>query len=632
VTLPRLVDLRVPRPPLPERPFLPTTLAEAADRGWDELDVVLVTGDAYVDAPSFGAAVIGRVLEAAGYRVGILPQPDWRAAEAFRALGRPRLFFGVTAGNMDSLVNHYTAHRRRRHDDAYSPDGAAGLRPDRAATVYAHRCREAFPGVPIVLGGVEASLRRLAHYDFWDDRVRRSVIVDAKADVLVYGQGEKPILEVAARLAAGAVARDLDDVPGTATIRRRWDDLPARWGRDVVFLPSFEAIAADRRTYAEFSRRYHLEHNHENARLLVQPHGDRAVVVFPPMPNPTTEELDRIHALPFRRAPHLRYRGTTIPAWEQIRFSVQILRGCAAGCSFCCITEHQGREVCSRSEASVLEEVREIASMPEFRGTISDLGGATANLWNAGCSSPGSHAVCRRASCLYPVVCKHFAIDHGPLIELYRHARAVPGVKHAFVASGVRFDVAHADARNGQAYLRELVGHHVSGQLKIAPEHVSRRTLAVMKKPGPDAFERFRREFARYSREAGKEQYLVPYFLSSHPGCGLEDAAELHDYLRANGWQPQQVQDFMPTPMTLATDMFYSGLHPATGEPLEVARDLDEKRMQKALVRWADPALRPWYDRAMRRLGRAPGRPAAPRPAAPRPASPRPGGGPGRRR
>jgi uncharacterized radical SAM protein YgiQ len=614
--------------PLPLRPFLPTTREEARDRGWDELDIVLVTGDAYVDHPSFGAAVIGRVLEAAGYRVGILPQPDWHSAEPFRALGRPRLCFGITAGNMDSLVNHFTAHRRRRRDDAYSPGGEAGHRPDRAATVYAHRCREAFPGVPIVLGGVEASLRRLAHYDFWDDRVRRSVLFDAKADLLVYGQGEKPILELCARLARGVAARDIDDVPGVAAIRRTWDHLPARWGREAVVLPSFEAVSGDKRTYAEFSRLYHLEHNPENARLLVQPHGDRAVVVFPPMPNPTTEELDRIHALPFCRAPHPRYAGARIPAWEQIKFSVQILRGCAAGCSFCCITEHQGREVCSRSEASVLREVREVASMPEFRGTVSDLGGPTANLWNAGCGSPRAHAVCRRASCLYPVVCKHFSIDHRPLVALYRKVRALPGVKHAFVASGVRYDVAHADRKHGQEYLRELVAHHVSGHLKVAPEHVSRRTLHLMKKPGPEVFERFRREFERYTREAGKEQYLVPYFVSSHPGCTLEDAAELHDYLRDNGWQPQQVQDFMPTPMTLATDMFYSGFHPATGEPLEVARDLDEKRMQKALVRWADPALRPWYLRALRRLGRTP--PAEKRPSARAPA-PRSRGRPGRR-
>lgn len=588
---------------------MPTTSAEAEARGWEELDVVLVSGDAYVDHPSFGAAVIGRVLEAAGYRVGILPQPDWRSAGPFRALGKPRLFFGITAGNVDSLVNHYTAHRRRRHGDAYSPDGTAGGRPDRAVTVYSHRCREAYPGVPIVLGGVEASLRRLAHYDFWDDRLRRSVIFDAKADLLVYGQGEKPILEVADRLSRGCTASELDDIPGTARIRRSWNDLPAQWGRDAVRLPSFEAVAADPRLYAEFSRLYHLEHNPENARILVQPHGDRAVVVFPPMPNPTTPELDRIHALPFCRAPHPRYEGHRIPAWDQIRFSVQILRGCAAGCSFCCITEHQGREVCSRSEESVLREIREVVAMPEFHGTISDLGGPTANLWNAGCVSKEAHARCRRPSCLYPVTCKHFAIDHGPLVSLYRKARAIPGVKHAFVASGVRYDVAHADERNGQAYLKELIGHHVSGQLKVAPEHVSARTLAVMKKPAPPSFERFRKEFTRYSREAGKEQYLVPYFLSSHPGCGLKDAAELHDYLRANGWQPQQVQDFMPTPMTLATDMFYTGLHPSTGQRVEVARDLDEKRMQKALLRWADPALRPYYERAMRELGRTTPRP-----------------------
>lgn len=592
------------RPPLRERPFLPTTRAEMEARGWDEVDVVLVTGDAYVDHPSFGAAVIGRVLEAAGYRVAVLPQPDWRSAKPFRALGRPRLAFAITAGNMDSMVNRYTAHKRRRSEDAYSPDGHPDLRPDRAATVYAHRCREAFGGVPIVLGGVEASLRRLAHYDWWDDRVRRSIVFDAKADLVIYGQGEKPVLEVMERLARGVPARDIDDVRGVAIPRRRWDDLPAKWGREVLELPSYEAICASKETYAHFSRLYHLEHNADNARILVQPHGDRAVVILPPMANPSTEELDRIYALPFARAPHPRYEGRRIPAWDQIRFSVHVLRGCSAGCTFCCITEHQGRDVCSRSEASVLEEVREITEMPDFRGTISDIGGATANMWQMECSDEEVHRRCRRMSCVYPKVCGNLRVNHQPLVELYRKVRAIPGVKHAFVASGLRYDLAHADEAHGQAYLAELIAHHVSGQLKVAPEHVGRNVVKVMRKPEVEAFERFREEFERYSAQAGKEQYLVPYFISSHPGCTLEDAAELHDYLRANNWRPQQVQDFMPTPMTLATDMFWSGYHPFTMKPLPVARTIEEKRMQKALMRWADPELAADYDRAMERLGR----------------------------
>jgi uncharacterized radical SAM protein YgiQ len=599
-----LIELPNRRVPPGERRFLPTTLEEVEARGWSELDVVIVTGDAYVDHVSFGAAVIGRVLEAAGYRVGILAQPDWRGAESFRALGKPRLFFGITAGNMDSLVNHYTAHKRRRSDDAYSPEARPGLRPDRAAIVYAQRCREAFKDVPVILGGVEASLRRLAHYDYWSDRVRRSILFDAKADLVVYGQGEKPILEVAAKLAEGAEARSIDDVRGVAVVRREWDGLAARWGREVVVLPSFEEVREDREAFARFSRAYHLEHNPDNARILVQPHGDRAVVVLPPMRNPTTAELDRVHALPFVRAPHPRYRGARIPAWEQIRNSLQILRGCSAGCAFCCITEHQGRDVASRSKESVLEEVRELVDSPGFRGTISDLGGATANMWQMECADPEAHAVCRRASCVYPKVCKNLRVDHQPLIELYREVRRTPGVKHAFVGSGVRYDLAHADRRKGQAYLRELIAHHVSGQLKVAPEHVAPAVVKLMRKPGLDEFEQFREEFERYSREAGKEQYLVPYFISSHPGCTLEDAAELHDYLKRNGWKPQQVQDFMPTPMTLATDMYWSGYDPRTMKPLAVDRDVDAKRMQKALMRWADPELAPWYDRAMQRLGR----------------------------
>ena len=594
--------------------FLPMFPEELAERGWKDLDVLLVAGDAYVDHPSFGAAVIGRVLEAQGYRVGIVAQPDWHSARDVARLGRPRLFAGITSGAMDSMVNHYTAHKRRRSDDAYTPGGAAGRRPDRATTVYARLVREAFgPTLPVVIGGVEASLRRLAHYDYWDDRVLPSVLLPAGADLLVYGQGEKPVLEIARRLASGEDVCGLVDVPGTALAVRdlAFAGLEGR-ARGTLELPAYEEIALDRRRFAEFSRLYHLEHNGANARVLVQRHGrgERArwVVVNEPMASPTTEELDRIAELPYLREAHPSYRGAHIAALEQIRWSIQILRGCAAGCAFCCITEHQGRDVASRSEASVLREVAALARQESFRGTITDLGGATANMWRMACTSEEAHAVCRRASCVYPSVCRFFEVDHGPLVDLYEKARRVKGVKHLFVGSGVRYDLAQADARNGDRYLKALVQNHVSGQLKVAPEHVCEPVLKVMKKPGVGSFERLRRDFARYSREAGKEQYLVPYFISSHPGATLEHAVELMEYLQRNRWRPQQVQDFMPTPMTLASDMYWSGYHPMTGEPVPVARDLDEKRMQKALLRWGDPASRPLVERALRRTGRlAPG-------------------------
>jgi uncharacterized radical SAM protein YgiQ len=583
---------------------------ELAARGWTGLDVLLVTGDAYVDHPSFGAAVIGRVLEAARYRVGIVAQPDFRSTADIARLGLPRLFVGITSGAMDSMVNHYTAHKRRRSDDAYTPGGVAGRRPDRAATVYARLARQAFgPNTPIVLGGIEASLRRIAHYDYWDDRVLPSLLIPSGADLLVYGQGERPVLEIARRLASGEDVCGLTDVPGTAVAVADLAllGLESR-SRKVLELPPLEEILLDRRRFAEFSRLYHLEHNADNARILVQRHGRgprlRHVVVNEPMPPPATAELDRISELPYLREAHPSYGGAHIPALEQIRWSVQILRGCAAGCAFCCITEHQGREVSSRSEESVLREIALLARKESFRGTITDVGGATANMWQMTCTDAEAHRACRRASCVYPSVCRHFRIDHGPLLELYAKAKAVPGVEHLFVGSGVRYDLAQADQENGQRYLRALVASHVSGQLKVAPEHVCEPVLKLMKKPGVDSFERFRRDFQRYTREAGKEQYLVPYFISSHPGASLEEAVQLMEYLQANRWKPQQVQDFMPTPMTLASDIYWTGLHPMTGKPVHVSRDLEEKRMQKALLRWGDPANRPLVEEALRRTGR----------------------------
>ncbi len=594
----------------PATGFLPTTRQELAARGWDELDVLLVTGDAYVDHPSFGTAVIGRLLESRGLRVGVVAQPDWRWPADVARMGRPRLFVGISSGAMDSMVNHYTAHKRRRSDDAYTPGGVAGRRPDRATTVYARLAREAFgAATPLVGGGVEASLRRLAHYDYWDDRVLPSIAASSELDLVVYGQGERPILEIARRLASGEDLCGLVDVPGTALVPKdpalaRLDERP----RGVLALPSYEEVRADRRTFALFSRLYHLEHNHDNARVLTQRHGVGAaakqVVVNEPAAPLTTEELDAVYELPFARAAHPGHGGGHIPALEQIRWSIQILRGCSAGCAFCCITEHQGRDVTSRSEASVLRELRALAERPEFRGTVTDLGGATANMWQMTCTSAEAHAVCRRLSCVYPTVCRFWRTDHGPLVDLYRKARRVPGVKHVFVGSGVRYDLAHADAANGQRYLEELVTHHVSGQLKVAPEHAAPGVLHVMKKPGIEEFERFRGEFQRYSQAAGKEQYLVPYFVSSHPGCTLEDAVQLYEYLQRNGWRPQQVQDFMPTPMTLASDMHWSGYHPLTLKPIHVVRDMREKRMQKALLRWADPEQRPLVEEALRRTGR----------------------------
>jgi uncharacterized radical SAM protein YgiQ len=604
---------RTPPPP-PASAFLPLHAADLTARGWKELDILLVSGDAYVDHPSFGAAVIGRVLEAQGFKVGIVAQPDWRSTADVLRLGRPRLFVAIASGAMDSMVNHYTAAKRRRSDDAYTPGGVAGKRPDRATVVYSKLCRQAFgPTLPIVIGGIEASLRRIAQYDYWDDKVLPSILIPSGADLLVYGQGEKPVLEIARRLAMGEDVCGLVDIPGTAVAvaEPAMAQLEAR-PRGVLQLPSFEAVAADKRTFADFSRLYHLEHNEANARVMVQPHGvgkkARLVVVNEPMPPPSTEQLDRIAELPYVREAHPSYGGLHIPALEQIRWSIQILRGCAAGCSFCCITEHQGRDVASRSEASVLRELTALAKKENFKGTITDLGGATANMWQMTCTDEAAHTACRRLSCVYPNVCQFFAVDHGPLIDLYEKARAVKGIKHLFVGSGVRYDLAQADEKNGDRYLKTLVTHHVSGQLKVAPEHVCEPVLKVMKKPGVESFERLRKDFEKYSAEAGKEQYLVPYFISSHPGASLEEAVQLMEYLQKNRWKPQQVQDFMPTPMTLASDMYWSGYSPLTMKPIHVVRDMEEKRMQKALIRWGDPDNAPLIEKALRKTGRlAPG-------------------------
>ncbi len=570
--------------------FLPTTREEVAALGWDGVDVVLVSGDAYVDHPSFAAAILGRVLEAKGWRVAILPQPDWRSAAPWRDLGPPRLFYGVTAGNMDSMINHYTANRKRRNDDAYSPGGRIGLRPDRATAVYAQRCREAFPGVPVVAGGVEASLRRIAHYDWWSDSVRPSILATSKADVLVYGMGERPIAEIARRLDAGEPVAALRDLRGVSYLLGKSEPLPdhpftdaAGDGRRIA-LPSFEQVAADRVLFARMTALHHHETNALNARRVVQRHGDRLVVQNPPSLPMSEAEMDAAYDLPYARLPHPRHEGA-IPAFETIRDSVTILRGCFGGCTFCSITMHQGRIVQNRSERSVLAEVERMASRKGFSGVVSDLGGPTANMYRMRCTRPDVEAKCRRLSCVHPTICPLLGTDHRPTIDLLAKARAIPGVKRVLVASGIRMDL----AERSPEYVGEMARHHVGGHLKVAPEHVSAPVLSAMKKPSTESFERFAALFREASAAAGKEQYLVPYFIAGHPGSTEREMIELAVYLKGAGYRPRQVQDFIPAPMDVATCMWWTGLDPMTMRPVEVRRRLKDRVVQRALMQFFRP-------------------------------------------
>lgn len=607
-------------------PFLPMSRAEMDALGWDSCDIILVTGDAYIDHPSFGMAIMGRLLEAQGFRVGIIAQPDWTAAEPFRVLGKPNLFFGVTAGNMDSMVNRYTADRRLRHNDAYTPNDEGGKRPDRAVIVYSQRCREAYPDVPIIIGGIEASLRRIAHYDYWSDRVRRSILLDAKADLLLYGNAERAIVEVAHRTAAGEAPRNLHDVRGTVWVRRS-ADLPEGWleieasspdreahsprhdrSQTVLRLPAYDQVRDDPVLYAHASRVLHLETNPGNARALVQRHGDRDVWLNPPPLPLSTAEFDGVFDLPYARAPHPVYGEARIPAWEMIRFSVNIMRGCFGGCTFCSITEHEGRIIQSRSAASVLREIEDIRDKTQgFTGVISDLGGPTANMYRLACKSPHIEQNCRKLSCVYPDICPNLNTDHSSLIELYRKARELPGVKKVLVASGVRYDLAVRDP----AYVRELVTHHVGGYLKIAPEHTEAGPLAKMMKPGMGAYERFRELFEQYSKEAGKEQYLIPYFIAAHPGTTDEDMLNLALWLKGNGFRADQVQAFLPSPMALATAMYHSGrnplkgIHRDRGESVFSAKGLKQRRLHKAFLRYHDAENWPLLREALKRMGRA---------------------------
>jgi uncharacterized radical SAM protein YgiQ len=699
-------------------PFLPTSRAEMEQLGWDSCDVIIVTGDAYVDHPSFGMAVIGRMLEAQGFRVGIIAQPDWQSAEPFKVLGQPNLFWGVTAGNMDSMINRYTADRKIRSDDAYTAGDIGGKRPDRAAIVYSQRCREAYPQVPIVLGGIEGSLRRTAHYDYWSDKVRRSIVLDSKCDLLLYGNAERAVVEIAHRLGAKESILDMTDIRGTAFVRRQtpqgWFeidstrvDIPGRVEahvnpylmvseqaqaqgqeckvdvdaqkrareverlglsgqpirlvnkeqmlqgqelhadvalesdlvpmpsdqlegkgrlkvppreRSVIRLPSYEHVKADPVLYAHANRVLHLETNPGNARALVQAHGEgtnsaRDVWINPPPIPLTTQEMDFVFGLPYARSPHPMYAdehgrhdgSTKIPAWEMIRFSVNIMRGCFGGCTFCSITEHEGRIIQSRSEDSIIKEIEDIQSKVQgFTGVISDLGGPTANMYRIGCKSPEIESACRKPSCVYPSICSNLNTDHGPLIKLYRRARQLKGVKKILIGSGLRYDL----AVESPEYVKELTTHHVGGYLKIAPEHTENGPLSKMMKPGMGTYDRFKQMFDRFSAEAGKKQYLVPYFIAAHPGTMDEDMMRLAQWLKKNGFRADQVQTFYPSPMATATAMYHSKRNPLKritpeSEQVDVVKGEKRRRLHKAFLRYHDPNNWPLLREALKSMGRA---------------------------
>ena len=644
--------------------MLPMSRVEMDELGWDSCDIILITGDCYIDHPSFGMALVGRLLEAQGFRVGIIAQPDWQDAKAFKALGKPNLYFGITAGNMDSMVNRYTADRKIRSDDAYTPDAAPNKRPDRAVLVYSQRCREAYSQVPLVIGSIEASLRRIAHYDYWSDKVRRSILVDSKADILLYGNAERALVELSHRIAKGEKVADIQDIRGTAFLRKAipegWDEIEstkldrpgtidkaidpyemkmgkadascateessakpalpegtkaieivrkpkADRSKQVVRLPDYEEVSKDPILYAHASRVLHLEANPGNARALVQKHGDREVWLNPPPIPLTTKEMDYVYDMPYARAPHPTYGKAKIPAWEMIRFSVNIMRGCFGGCTFCSITEHEGRIIQSRSEESILKEVEEIRDKVDgFTGVISDLGGPTANMYRIACKSEKIEQSCRKLSCVYPGICENLNTDHSALIQLYRKARAIKGVKKILIGSGLRYDL----AVKSPEYVKELVQHHVGGYLKIAPEHSEENVLSKMMKPGMGAYDEFKAMFEKFSAEVGKKQYLIPYFIASHPGTTDDDMLNLALWLKKYEFRLDQVQNFTPTPMAMATAMYHSGKNPlrkvtADSESVAVPKSGTQRKLHKAFIRYHDPANWPMLREALKRMGRA---------------------------
>jgi len=587
-------------------PFAPTTAAEMTALGWDAVDVVFVSGDAYIDHPSFAAAILHRVLEQAGFRVAVLSQPAWQSCDPWRQFGRPRLFFAVSAGNMDSMINHYTANKKVRNDDAYSPGGRIGLRPDRATQVYCQRAREAFPGVPVIAGGVEASLRRLAHYDYWSDTVKRSILLDAKADLVAYGMGEKTIVDLARRFSAGQTVKDMRDLRGVAfalgakeTEEWRAKVSPLSFQQETV--PSFEQVRDDKHQFAEATRLIHSHTNPFNAAALVQYHDRQAVVQNPPALPLSQAEIDAVYDLPFTRRPHPAYTEP-IPAHEMIKDSVTIMRGCFGGCTFCSITAHQGRIIQSRSPESVLKEVRKLAADPEFKGHISDIGGATANMYRMRCTRPEVEAKCKRLSCVHPGICKLLGTDHGPLVALMKEVREEPGIRKVSVSSGIRMDLAQLSPE----YVRELAEHHTGGRLKVAPEHTSPKVLEAMKKPSIDNFGVFVEQFRQASADAGKpKQQVVPYFIASHPGSDLADMIDLAVYLKRNGYRPDQVQDFIPAPFDIATCMYYTGIDPFTKKEVHVAKGINDRKMQRALMQFFKPENYFTVREALIKAGRA---------------------------
>ncbi|BDA12755.1 UPF0313 protein [Aeromonas caviae] len=637
-------------------PFLPMSRAEMDKLGWDSCDIVLVTGDAYVDHPSFGMAVIGRMLESQGFRVGIIAQPDWSSKDDFMRLGKPNLFYGVTAGNMDSMINRYTADKKLRHDDAYTPGDVGGKRPDRATLVYTQRCKEAYKEVPVVIGGIEASLRRIAHYDYWSETIRRSILIDAKADILIYGNAERPLVEVAHRIAGGETIDTIQDIRGTAVIRKeplpgwrgvdsskldqigRIDPIPnpymegapcaddegtapveqeakpilvqppkqKPWEKTYVKLPAFERVKEDKVLYAHASRILHHETNPGCARALSQAHGDRIIWVNPPAFPLETDEMDGVFGLPYQRVPHPAYGNEKIPAYDMIKTSVNIMRGCFGGCSFCSITEHEGRIIQSRSEESILKEIEEIRDkVPGFTGVISDLGGPTANMYRLRCKSPKAEQTCRRASCVWPTICPHMDTDHSPTINLYRKARDLKGIKKILIASGVRYDIAVEDPR----YIKELAKYHVGGYLKIAPEHTEEGPLSKMMKPGMGSYYSFKELFDKYSKEAGKQQYLIPYFISAHPGTTDEDMVNMALWIKSNRFKLDQVQNFYPSPLANATTMYYTEKNPLNkvsrqGGDVFVVKGERRRRLHKALLRYHDPAGWPMIREALLEMGK----------------------------
>lgn len=568
------------------------------ERNIDQFDFIYISGDAYVDHPSFGVAIITRLLESRGYKVGIIPQPDWRSADAFKVLGKPRLAFLVSSGNIDSMVNHYTAAKRPRREELYSPGGAAGKRPDRAVTVYCNRLREAYKDVPIIIGGIEASLRRFAHYDYWDDDVRRSILFDSRADLLVYGMGEKPIVQIAEALDSGIDIKYITYVNGTAYVTSELDVIP-----DSIVIPSYEEIKSSRRKYAEAFMVQYREQDYHAGKTIVQPHGDRFLVQNPPPRFLTELELDDIYSLPFTRQYHPMYEKMGgVPALKEVKFSIISQRGCFGGCSFCALNFHQGRVVQSRSHESILGEARAITQDPEFKGYIHDVGGPTANFRQAACDKQLKEGVCTDRQCMFPSPCKRLKVDHKDYMALLRKLRSLPGVKKVFIRSGLRYDYIMADTDD--VFLTELCEHHISGQLKVAPEHVSDKVLRYMGKPGRDVYEKFVGKYYRTNIKLGKEQYLVPYLMSSHPGSDLQAAVELAEYVRDMGYNPEQVQDFYPTPGTLSTCMYYTELDPRTMKPVYVPKTPEEKAMQRALIQYRDPKNYDLVYKALVKAGR----------------------------